>query len=172
MRYLRLLGLTVLTVWLGVSFLGAWRPLGVVPDLFLVVLVVAASSKIHASELMSMAIGGGFLLDYVSGIDFGLRIAFFCFIALLMVIIRRTGADFERLSTKLVAVLGFTVLYDAVILVPLLWLKNSISLSTVLNRVGMQLVLNAVLLGLLYWPLRRLFDIGAGTAPVINQRHP
>lgn len=171
MKYIRLTLITFVAAWLEVSFLASWRPLGVIPDLFLIVIIAVASSKTRISEVMAMATCGGFLLDYVSGSDFGLRTAFFCFLAILMVIIRRTGADFETMGLKLAAVVSATILYDVIILIPVVWHKSFIIWSVVFQRVGLELVLNFLLLGALYWPLRWLFDIDVVVQPVIGGEH-
>lgn len=169
MRVLRLVLLTVLGVWLEVSFLGAWRPFGIVPNLFLVIILIAAATLSKASDTLAMAVGGGILLDLVSGADFGLRTAFFSFLALLVIVVRRTGADFDHLSMKLAGVAGGTLLYSVTIIISLLGQGTHIGWAVAAGRVGVELVLNLVLTLLLDVPLHRLLETKAGSVPVIGQ---
>lgn len=158
MKATRLMVITVAAVWLQVSFLGAWRPLGVLPDLFLVVLLIAATTLNNASEVLAMAVGGGLLLDIASGTDFGLRIAFFCFLALLLIMMRRHGTELERPAMRVAAVISATALYDAVVLLPLMSSKPMVFWGAAGFRVGSEILMNLALIALLVMPLRWLLN--------------
>lgn len=115
MRGIYLAGLVILTVWLQASFLGALHPFGIIPNLALI-FILLASAVCTASETVAMAVSIGLILDLASGADFGLRTAFFSLLALMAIMLRRNGADFERPSMIVAAICGGTVLYNAAVL--------------------------------------------------------
>lgn len=168
MKGLRIIIITLLSAWLEVSFFGAWRPLGILPNLFLVVLLIS-SLIVPTSEALMMGLGGGLLLDFVSGSDFGLRTAYFCFLVLLIVVIRRTGADFERWSMKLAAIISATILYDAAILLTVLNSQLLQHFQIIGGIVVLETAFNVGLLIVLNRPLRYMLASPAPAMPLINQ---
>jgi rod shape-determining protein MreD len=148
--------LVLITVWLQLYFLGAIRPLGVLPNLLLVVLVYAGLAR-EATETVAVALGGGLLLDLASGADFGLRMAFYTVVALVVMVARQMGADFENLGLVLVATAIGAVLYNLVVLASLLAQHGSVGWRLALSRTGWELVcdlvLAVVLRPLLIWVL-------------------
>ncbi len=156
--------LTLVTVLLEASFLGAWRPFGIIPNLFLVLVLAAGASSANASEVLAIAVGGGFLLDIISGADFGLKTAYFCFLALLIVMMRRTGAEFERLGMKLAAILSATLLYNAVVLLPLLSSHRSVAWGSFVSKLATEAAVNLVLMAVLAWPLVWFINLGASSS--------
>ncbi len=170
MKTLRLILITLGAVWLQVSFLGALRPFGIIPNLFLVTVLVAATILPRASDVMAMAVMGGFLLDTVSGSDFGLRTAFFCVLALAIVMLRRTGTEFGQIGMRLATVVSATALYNAIVLIPLLVSHPRVVWGTVGARVLLEMGGNVVLMLFMGWVLPRLFKFGSGGQPVIQPR--
>jgi cell shape-determining protein MreD len=170
MKLLRFLLLVPISVWMQVSFLGVWRPLGVVPNLLLIVVLAAATSAAHASEVLAISVIGGFLLDVSSGTDFGLRITYFCVLALLLIMIRRTGAEVERLGMKVAVVASATILYDAVVLIPLFGSQSAVAWDGVIAKIATELIVNIIFMLILNWPLQGLLNMNKLAAkPIVSQ---
>jgi rod shape-determining protein MreD len=75
---------------LQVTFVAALRPLGVVPDIVLIaVILIGLTSTV--SEALIAALAGGLVLDLASGADFGLRTGLFVLAALTTGVVRRAG---------------------------------------------------------------------------------
>jgi len=108
----------VLAAWLQVSFFGHVRPLGVMPNLMLVVVVLFGLWS-NATPALVVAIGGGLLLDLASGSDFGLRMAFYLVMALGLVAARQLGVQANSLVTAIIAVVIGCLLYNLVVLAAL-----------------------------------------------------
>lgn len=166
MKIIWLIVVAALTVLLQISFLPALRPLGIVPNLPLVILLYA-SFELAASEALALAVGVGLLLDIASGVDFGLRTAFLSFFALLVIIIRRTGADFTRLSMTLTAVVTAGILWDLAILASVVLAHETVSLGEVVRQVLTETAANALLAIGLGWMLKRIFEAIIGRQPVV-----
>ncbi len=144
--------IVLVSVWLQVSFLGALRPFGVMPNLALVVIIIAGLAA-TASQTLVLAVSMGVLLDFMSGADFGLRTAFLCLLALLVIVLRRSGAEFERLGLVAALVLSATLLFNAAIITTLLALKVSLLWPNVIRSLGIELGLNLLILLVLRQPL-------------------
>jgi rod shape-determining protein MreD len=108
----------VAAAWFQVSFFGHVRPLGVMPNLMLVVVVLFGLWS-NATPALVAAIGGGLLLDLASGSDFGLRMAFYLVMALGVVASRQLGVQADSLITAAIAVLIGCLLYNMVVLATL-----------------------------------------------------
>ncbi len=143
MRNAVLTVVTVAAVWIQVSFLAAWRPYGAVPDLLAVVLVAAAVA-LTATETAAIGLGGGLLLDLLSGADFGLRLAFYTFLALALVMVKRGGVALEQAAPQLLTVAAATLIFNVAVLAGI-W-HHLHPFSLVLGRVGAEMVLNGLIL--------------------------
>jgi rod shape-determining protein MreD len=154
-KFIIRLALILVAVWLQVSFFGAARIFGIMPDVLLVV-IIYAGLICSASEAVWMALVGGLLLDLDSGVDFGLRMGFFVMLSLLIVALKQAGADFANTGMVLAATLGATVLYNLSVLTGVMLGGISVPWGTVLGRVGLEIVINGILALALRWPLGRL----------------
>jgi rod shape-determining protein MreD len=110
-RFVRLVAAVLLTVWLQAYFFAAWRPLGVVPNLLLLVVIYAGLAR-NASETVAVAVTGGLALDLISGTDFGFRMGFYSMLALVVIVSRRSGADYDNIGIVLAAAVAGTVFYN------------------------------------------------------------
>lgn len=151
MKNLVLGGLVVLAAWLQVNFLGAVRPFEVIPNVLAIVIICAGLTR-TPGETLAMALGGGLLVDFASGTDFGLRMAYFSVLALGILVIKQAGAEMENFGLVVLVVIGATVLYNAAVLANLVWQKAAIDWGLVFKSVAMESGLNAVL-ALLLRPL-------------------
>ena len=86
----------ILLVVLETSFFGEFRPLGIIPNLLLIAIIL---NGLHgtASSTVAIALGGGLLLDLASGQDFGTRLAFFTLAAMAVIVIRQLGFQLDGL---------------------------------------------------------------------------
>jgi rod shape-determining protein MreD len=137
--------LVAAAAWLQVSWFGHVRPLGIIPNCMLLVVIVYALWS-DATPALAAAIGGGLLLDLASGSDFGLRMAFFVVTALTLVAGRQLGLHATSFVTGIVATIVGTLLYNLVVLATI---RASIG-AVVISRVGRELVVNLILLALIY----------------------
>lgn len=130
---------------LQLSFLPALRPLGVVPDatLVLVVLVGLAST---VSRALAVALVGGLLLDLASGADFGLRLGLFVLAALTTGLVRRAGFHVTSLLVPLVLVAAGTVLADLIVLAGLASTVSSWPVGQLAGIIGLELVVNLLVM--------------------------
>jgi rod shape-determining protein MreD len=133
----------LLTLALQVSLFGHWRPLGVAPDLMLVVVLVVAL-WLQATTAMATAVVGGLLLDLSSGVDFGLRTAFFALTALMVIAARQYGLHAESVLTSVLLLLLTTAAFNLAVVVsagsPL------VDWAYVLSKTGWEMVINAIIL--------------------------
>ena len=146
MRTLRIIGglvAVLLAAWLQTSWFGHVRPFGVMPNVMLVVVTLFGLWS-NASSTLAAAIGGGLLLDLASGSDFGLRTAFFTFLALAIIAGRQYGLHADSFITVVGIVVLGTVVYDVVVLATI----NAPIVSVVFGRIGRELLDNVLLLGL------------------------
>ena len=155
------------TAWLQVSWFGHVRPLGIIPNCMLLVVIVFALWS-DATPALVAAIGGGLLLDLASGSDFGLNMAFYVVTALALIAGRQLGLHATSIVTGIVATILGTLLYNLVVLATI---QEPIS-SIVVSRVGRELALNLILLLLLYIVAanvrgrsRVTAELGIGTPP-------
>ena len=141
----------IVAVILQVSFLGAWRPLGVVPNLVLVTLIWL-SFTLPVQSLLIAAAGSGLALDLLSGADFGLRMVFMLTVALAILVIRQLGADVESMSLGLAVVAAATVFYNLAVLAGLVALGAHLPGVNIAGIIGREIILN-LLLALLVHPI-------------------
>jgi rod shape-determining protein MreD len=134
----------VLGAWLQVSWFGHVRPLGVMPNVVLIVVVLFGLWS-DATTALAAGLGGGFLLDLASGSDFGLRMAFYVVVALALIAGKQLGLHAESLVTSALAVIIGTLIYNLAVLATL---SVPLLSGVVVSRVGAELVDNLVLLGL------------------------
>lgn len=133
----------ILTVALQVYFLGSWRPLGVVPNLLLIVVIYVGLIR-TATETLAAALVGGLLLDLTSGADFGLRMSFYALSALLILVAKQAGFDFDNLGLIVLGVAAGTVLFNLAILGSVIN-NSSISWPLVARLVGVEILINIAL---------------------------
>ena len=131
--------------WLQVAAFGHLRPLGVMPNVMLVA-VILFSLWSDATPALAVAVGGGLLLDLASGSDFGLRMAFYVVVALAIIAGRQLGLHADLMITGAVAVVLGTLLYDGLILATLKAAPNGL----IMGRIGRELIDNLALLTLAY----------------------
>jgi rod shape-determining protein MreD len=148
-----LIGLIV--VWLQLATLPALRPIGVVPNLALVCVILLAS-RLPVGTSLALATGIGWLLDLSSGSDYGLRTSFYLVLALVTALLRQAGSDLDNLSFLASLVIGGTVVFNLVILTNLALLHVGLPLRYVLAKVGLEVAINLVLLLLVRPLLNRL----------------
>lgn len=131
--------------WLQVAWFGHIRPLGVIPNVMLVVVILYGLWS-DATPALAVAVGGGLLLDLASGSDFGLRMGFYVVTVLAVIAARQFGVHAEALLTGVVAAAIGTIIFDAVVLATAHIALNSV----VFGRVGRELATNGLLLALAY----------------------
>jgi rod shape-determining protein MreD len=147
-----LLVITLITVTLlQVSFLAAWRPLGVVPNLVLVTFIWLSFS-LSVQTLLITAAGTGLALDLLSGTDFGLRLVFMLTVVLAILVIRQLGADVESLSLGLAMVVAATIFYNLAILAGLAASGAHLPGWAIAGIITREIILNLIL-ALLMRPL-------------------
>ena len=147
-RTLGILLIALLAGWTQIYFLATWRPAGVVPNLLAVVVILAGLAW-RVSETLILALAGGLLLDLASGSDFGLRMAFFSLLALLVAVLARLGMDFDNLGILLLLLLGATIIYNLAVIANLVLAGEAIDWGVVAGRAGLEFGFDALLLILL-----------------------
>lgn len=156
MRWLGGILIVLVAAWVQISWFGQLRPLGVIPNV-MIVTIVLFSLWANATSCMAAALGGGLLLDMASGADFGLRTAFFMVLALAVVAGRQLGMHAEAFITAVGVVAVATILYNIAVLTTF-----SASFSAIIPlRIGAELIDVTVLTAVIY--LVRL---------LINDRRP
>lgn len=148
MNTLKLILITLVAAWLQLYFLGNMRPLGVLPNLLLVVIIYAGLLR-DATETLAIALGAGLILDLASGSDFGLRMAFYAVLALIVMVLRQMGADFENLGLVLATTAAGAILYNLAVLAGLAVQHGSVPLALALGSIGRELLLDLLLVVLL-----------------------
>lgn len=108
-----LIGILVAAVLLQISFLPALRPFDVIPNLVLVVVAAAALGG-PIVQAMGMGIGGGIVLDLVSGTDFGLRTGLLAVAVILCAFARRSGLQLGP-RVQILGVVGIVCSLEAMI---------------------------------------------------------
>ncbi|HSX48259.1 MAG TPA: rod shape-determining protein MreD [Candidatus Nanoarchaeia archaeon] len=165
MSNLKLLLITLVAAWLQLYFLGNMRPLGVLPNLLIIVIIYAGLLR-EATETLAIALGGGLILDLASGADFGLRMAFYAVLALVVMVLRQMGADFENLGLVLATTAVGAFLYNLAVITGLALQHGSVPLSLAAGRIGRELLLDLVLVVLLRPLLIKILQMPA-TAPKV-----
>jgi cell shape-determining protein MreD len=130
-------------VWLQLSLLGHLRPLGVVPALVMVAVILAAL-WLEATPTLVAAIVGGLLLDMASGADFGLRTGFFMVAALAVIAARQFGLHAESLAPAMAIVVVATLAFNLAVVAG----ANATGADWVViaQRIGLEALVNTLLL--------------------------
>ena len=135
-------------IGLQLGFVPAMRPLGVVPDLALVMVVLVGLMG-TASRALVVAVVAGLLLDLSSGSDFGLRTAVLVLAALVTGIIHRAGLETFGILVPATVVAVVTLLTTTLIAVDMAGATAGWSWWTLLRRLGIEIMLNLALVVLM-----------------------
>lgn len=128
---------------LQVATLPAWRPLGVIPNLLLVILLLCAIYR-PATQALGLTVVVALLVDLASATTFGLRLSFFTLMVLIVVALMRLGADFERLDLLLLAVVVGTIGFNLAILSSV-WPVTSSDYLVAARLILVEMIINALL---------------------------
>ncbi len=151
MNLIKAIAIVLGVVWLQLALLPVIGPYGIVPNLALVVVVVLAARQPLTSSL-AMTVAIGWLLDVGSGSDYGLRTAFYVLLALVTTSLRQFGSDLDHFSLMASVVAATTVMFNLAILANLALTHTSLPLGYIGLRIGIEIILNILLL----LPLRSL----------------
>jgi rod shape-determining protein MreD len=155
-----LLGLFIgLAVVLQISLLPALRPFGVVPNLVLVTVVLAALFA-ATSDMLVAAVLAGLLLDLVSGSGFGLWSGILVLATLVTGVMHRSGLEIRGALVAPVVVAAGTLLFTAGTLLVLGGGAANWPVLTLLGRFVVELLLNLTLVAMLKPVARVLFGGG------------
>lgn len=136
----------ILAAWLQIAGLGTLKPLGIVPNVMLVVVTLFAL-RLNASQALAAAVLGGWLLDAAAGGSaFGLHIAFYVVLALGIIAGRQLGVQVGASITGLVIVAVGTVVYNLAVLATL---ATRVPLA-VISSIGRELCVNLALVAIFY----------------------
>ncbi|HSX01473.1 MAG TPA: hypothetical protein VLF67_04510 [Candidatus Saccharimonas sp.] len=141
MRWWRLAILVVAVALLQVGLVPALRPLGVVPNLVLGLVVLVGIAGTATSALV-VAVTTGLLLDLSSGVDFGLRSALLVLAALVAGLVHRLGLELDGPVVALVLVAAGTIVADVAVLAGLVGMTGPWRLGLIAGTIGLELVLN------------------------------
>jgi rod shape-determining protein MreD len=141
MRRVRLTALVAAGLAVQLGFMPALRPLGVIPNLVLVLVVLVGLTG-TATAALSVALVGGLLLDLTSGADFGLRMGIFVLAALVTGLVHRSGLTLAIPVVASVLVVAATVVQAVAVLAGMAGMVTSWPWGIVLGRLGMEVVLN------------------------------
>lgn len=152
-----MISLMVLAVAAQISLLPTLRPLGVVPNLVLVMMVLVAVAM-PTSEALIIAVVSGLILDLASGEHFGLWMGVMILITLVAGMLHRTGVELDRTWVALALVSGGTVCMSVAIWFGLAKFFSGPHLIGLAGRMSLELVLNlgltVVFIPLAQWLLR------------------
>lgn len=165
MRRVVLILLLVTAVAFQVSLLPTLRPLGIVPNLALVVMVLASLS-VTTSEGLIAAVISGLVLDLASGANFGLWTGIMVLVVLVVGMLHRAGIELDRSWVPLALVAGATFVLTIGVW---LGLVSGVSNWPVLNLIGrltIELVINLGLTVALMPLVRWLLGGGARRSEV------
>ena len=149
--------LLAVAVAVQVSLLPTLRPLGVVPNLALVVMVLVAVS-VPTSEALVGAAVCGLILDLASGINFGLWTGIMMLVTLVAGVLHRSGVELDRSWVPLVLVACGTASIALVIWLGLARTVTSWPVLILTGRLGLELMINlgltVALMPFVQWLLR------------------
>ena len=165
MNTAKLVLITAAVVWLQLASLPAIRPLGVVPNLALVVVLLLAV-RLPVVTSLTIAVVIGWLLDSGAGSDYGLRITFYSMLVILVVFLRQQGSDLENLSLQASLVTAGTVLLNLAILANLAFHHVTLPLSYVGLKLLAEVICNLLLLFPVRWVLSAM--IGGSNEMVVS----
>lgn len=132
-------------VLLQISLVPALRPLGVVPNIVLVMIILAGLEG-PASLVLITAVAGGLMLDLASGANFGLWTGVLVLSALSGGLLRRAGIELIGGTVAAVMVLAGTVLMSVIIWAGLLPTVSYWPLGSLLGHLVLEAVLNLVVM--------------------------
>lgn len=127
---------------LEVAFLGHLRPLGVMPNLVVIAVTLAALWS-QASPTLVAALAAGLVLDSASGVDFGLRTAFLAALAVSAIAARQLGLHADSLVAAAGIVAVATVLFNLAVIAGLP--AAALNWQTIGTRIGLELAVNLLL---------------------------
>lgn len=138
---------------------GAWlplvRPLGVVPNLALVVAVLIALEN-RAMTALVMGIGLGLGLDLISGSNFGVWTGTLVLEVLVAALVRRSGIETAGWLVPAVMVLVGTITTMILVLAALIGSAVTWTPLNLLGRLCLEILLNLGLIGLVRPVIRRV----------------
>lgn len=165
MNFIKLIIVTLLAVWLQLATLPAIRPLGIVPNLALVVVILLAI-RLPVVTSLSLAVVIGWFLDAGAGSDYGLRVTFYSLVVILTVFLRQLGSDLENLSLQASLVTAGTVVLNLAILANLAFQHTPLPLGYVGLRLLSEVIINVLLLFPVRWVMAKLF--GRSTEMIVS----
>ncbi len=130
---------------LQIYFFASNRPFGIVPNLVLVMVVLAGAFQ-TATYTVVTALTGGLLLDLASGGQFGLKLAFFLILALALVLARQNGLELQKFSVLIPVLLVATLLYNLSLISVVVLAHGLISWQVVMGRIVLEAALNLLIL--------------------------
>jgi hypothetical protein len=150
--------LAAVVVVAQLTLLPALRPLGVVPNVLLG-LVVLVGMEGTASEALVLSVAAGVVIDLGSGANFGMWTGVLVLTALLAGLLRRAGVELAGAITETVMVAGGTLVISSVVLVSLVntvarWQWSLIAVHLVL-QLGLNVAVMLLLRPLVRWLLRQ-----------------
>lgn len=138
---------------LQISFIPAWRPLDVVPNLALALVMIVAI-WVPTSEALVAAVAAGFILDMAGARNFGLWTGIFMLVVLVAGLVHRAGIELDQVAVPVVIVAVATLVATGLILAGLVRGAGHWSAGGTIGRLSLELVLNLMLV-LLLRPLGR-----------------
>lgn len=158
MRPVKLSVIAALAVIVQITYLAGWRPLGVVPNLALIV-VTSLSLNASSSEALWVALGSGVVLDLASGTDFGLKTAVLVVVTLFISWLRRGGTNLDSWWLELILVAGGSVLAAVSVLAALAVAHAAVPLGPAARilavETGANVIIAAVIRPVLIWLVRQ-----------------
>lgn len=154
MRTFLRFAIIVIAALLQTSLLPYLRPFGVIPNLVLIVVILAALTT-TASRSIVMAVIGGITLDLVSGAAPGLATFSLVTVALLAILARRYGLEVDSVIGLSVLIIAGTILVDGL---QIAWLRldgGVFSVGAVTWLVAREALVNTIIALLLRWGLVR-----------------
>jgi rod shape-determining protein MreD len=150
-----------------ISLLPGLRPFGVVPSAALV-LVVLVGVESTASLAIVVAVAGGLVLDLTSGVNIGLWTGVLVLAALVTGFLHRAGVEMDSPVVPGVVVAAGTLLAAVVVLAGLVNVTAHWPAGFLVSRVGLELMLNLILMILLRPVVRRIVPVRASDGAVIG----
>jgi hypothetical protein len=155
----------IAAAWIQVAAFGHVRPLGVVPNVMMIVVALFALWG-NATTALVAAVGGGLLLDLAAGGGpFGLRMGFLVVLVLAIVAFRQRGMQSDSVVTGLAVVAIATVVFNIAILATIPHGINAV----VVSRIARELVDNLIITGSIYL-LRANLSSNRGTSMELGPR--
>lgn len=161
--------IALLAVWSEVSLVAPLRPLGVVPNLALVVMVVLVANLAASAGLVLAAMVGLFL-DLSSGSNFGLQTGFYLLLVLSLNLLERLGTECGSFGVMAGLVTAGTLILNGAIATSLAISGGRLRLGFVAHETIIELICNLVLLAVLRWLLMSLLPKSRDSFAIGPQR--